>query len=428
MNRPRGGGRGGGRAAQQSENALSNRQQFDTIRGVLERSKDQLALALQKGMDPDRMIRFALTACSKTPLLYDCTRESVGLSLLNLGSLGLYPDGRNAHLVPFKDTDKGIVVCTPIIDYKGFAKLAHLHPSVEWVDAFAVRENDAFEYQKGTDPFVRWKVLHDDDKERGALKFAVAIVKIRDGGCQFRVMNRGEVLARKAVAKTTKVWDKWPDEMWAKTAFKALAKLAPLGDGVEAACELDNRIDVGDYGANLSGVPLSPKTPSSDAGGGAITGDSIGNAKPRPSLVDKIAEAIETADTADEIDNIIGGIGQHADANRLLERDASRLLALANARLDVISAPDATADDDSGDAAGEPEGEGGTIEGPTLSQVNGEAFESLFGELVGAAEDEHRIGDLLNASASAAQQGRITTAQHKANVAVCKARTQAISG
>ena len=89
------------------------------IRDVLqgEEFKRQIARALPRTMSPERFARIALTATYKNPKLLNCTRESLLQCLMELSAIGLEPDGRRAHLIPFKDQ------CTLIIDYKGIAEL-----------------------------------------------------------------------------------------------------------------------------------------------------------------------------------------------------------------------------------------------------------------------------------------------------------------
>jgi recombination protein RecT len=40
---------------------------INTLRGLLEKSKEQIALALPRHLTPERMIRVALTAVQRTP-------------------------------------------------------------------------------------------------------------------------------------------------------------------------------------------------------------------------------------------------------------------------------------------------------------------------------------------------------------------------
>ena len=77
-----------------------------------ETMQKQFAAALPTHLSPERYCRIATTALRRNPALQKCTQESVFKCLLDLSSVGLEPDGRNAHLIPYGKE------CTLIIDYK----------------------------------------------------------------------------------------------------------------------------------------------------------------------------------------------------------------------------------------------------------------------------------------------------------------------
>ena len=64
---------------------LSRRDEgFRTLSSLLQSDgmKHKLKLALPKHLTPDRMIRIALSAASRQPLLLECSPESIALSLV----------------------------------------------------------------------------------------------------------------------------------------------------------------------------------------------------------------------------------------------------------------------------------------------------------------------------------------------------------
>ena len=212
------------------------RKKFNDLRAILERGKGQLEMAMAEHMSSDRLIRLALTAATHNPKLLECTQESIGLSLLTASQLGIEPNGRDGHLVPYGK------VCQFLPDYKGLIKLAYQNPRVLSFYAAAVRERDEFEHQYGTDSFIRHKPELDN---RGKLIAAYAICKLRDADPQFVVMGQEAVEKRKAKAQTKNVWNDWPDEMWAKTACKALSKFVPLGGQFEQSVTHDDQREGG---------------------------------------------------------------------------------------------------------------------------------------------------------------------------------------
>lgn len=233
---------------------------------VLERGKGQLELAMAKHMNADRMIRLALTAATRNPKLFDCTIESIGLSLLTASQLGIEPNGRDGHLVPYKTE------CQFLPDYKGLIKLAYRNPRVQSFPAAAVRENDIFEFEYGTNSFIR----HIPSlSNRGSLICAYAICKLKDADSQFIVMGKDEIEKRRAKAQTLKIWDAWPDEMWTKTAVKALSKFIPLGGEFEKAIEYDNKLEggIGSIDVQFSEVPEESDASASDKLADTLTGN-----------------------------------------------------------------------------------------------------------------------------------------------------------
>ncbi len=217
---------------------------------------------MAKHLDPDRMIRLALTAATRNPKLLDCTQESIGLSLLTASQLGIEPNGRDGHLVPYgKD-------CQFLPDFKGLIKLAYRNPRVNSFIAVAVRSNDEFEFQYGTDSFIRHRPALSNC---GDLVCAYAICKLKDAEAQFVVMGKEAIEKRRAKAMTKNIWDAWPDEMWAKTAVKSLAKFVPLGGEFEMAVDHDSNIE----GGSPLNVEFTNLAGTGDAEAGKSTSDRL---------------------------------------------------------------------------------------------------------------------------------------------------------
>ncbi len=81
--------------------------------------------ARQLGLTPktaERMARMAIAAMSKAPKLRRCSPQSIASAMMTLSQLGLEPDGRRAHLIPFENRKAGTVDCKLIIDYKALPR------------------------------------------------------------------------------------------------------------------------------------------------------------------------------------------------------------------------------------------------------------------------------------------------------------------
>lgn len=190
--------------------------------------KQQVALALPKHMTADRFVRVALTALMKTPKLLDCTPESVMECMLNCSALGLEPDGRRAHLIPYGNK------CTLIIDYKGIVELAKRSGDVSNVFAQVVCENDSFEWTNG-------EIKHQIDfrRDRGEMYAAYAVISFKDGSRQVDVMTKHEIDAvrKRSRASGAGPWVTDYNEMAKKTVFRRASKWVTLSPEITEALE-----------------------------------------------------------------------------------------------------------------------------------------------------------------------------------------------
>ena len=177
-----------------------------------------IAEALPKHLDPDRFTRLALTTLRKNPQLQNCNPESFIGSLLTASALGLEPDvNGEAYLVPYKRE------CTLIVGYQGIAKLFWQHPLAARLAAEYVCEHDEFDFDKGTDAYIRHKPAAGD---RGKVIAYYAIVGLKNGAQWFDVFTPAQIKALRGTDKGGSVRD---PEHWMekKTALKQVLKLAP---------------------------------------------------------------------------------------------------------------------------------------------------------------------------------------------------------
>ena len=194
--------------------------------------RDQIEKALPKHLKPERFLRIAMTALTKTPKLMDCTQESLMGCLLSLSSFGLEPDGRRAHLIPYGRD------CTLIIDYKGLVELAMRSGIVANIHADVVRENDIFEEDRGL--VTKHKI--DRKNNRGEVYAVYAICRFKDGTEKAEVMSRDDVEAirRRSKSGNNGPWSTDWSEMAKKTAFRRLSKWLPLSAEFRDAVERDD--------------------------------------------------------------------------------------------------------------------------------------------------------------------------------------------
>jgi len=210
--------------------------------------KDAIARSLPKHMSPDRFLRVAITATMRNPKLLDCTQVSIFNCLLLLSQYGLEPDGRAAHLIPYKTE------CTLVIDYKGLAELVMRSGVVSSIHADVICENDEFEYDRGE--IVKHKI--DFKNPRGEAYAAYVILRLRDGGTKTEVIPKDEIYAIRDKSQGWKafksgkvyssIWDpKEPGierEMWKKTAFRRATKWVPLSAEIRDVLQREDEDEV----------------------------------------------------------------------------------------------------------------------------------------------------------------------------------------
>jgi len=156
---------------------------------------------------------------------------------MQLSQWGLEPDGRRAHLIPFRNNKRGTVECQLILDYKGLVELAMRSGTVANIHADVVCENDQFSYDCGEITSHRI----DFRKPRGEPYAVYARCKFKDLTAKCEVMSRSEVESIRARSKAAHngPWNTDWNEMAKKTVFKRLSKWLTLSPEFRDAVEMD---------------------------------------------------------------------------------------------------------------------------------------------------------------------------------------------
>jgi recombination protein RecT len=205
----------------------------------------EIARALPRGMNADRVTRLALTTVRKsvveaakrgdvTKSLAYCSPESFAGSLLTAAALGLEPDvNAEAYLVPYRGE------CTLIVGYQGLVKLFYQHPLAKHLECDTVRERDQFDYAKGTAPFLTHKPALGD---RGEIIAYYGAATLTTGAVSFVVLTPEEVkaLRRGKEGPSGDIPDpmRWMEK---KTAIRQLFKLLPKSTTLQVALAVDER-------------------------------------------------------------------------------------------------------------------------------------------------------------------------------------------
>jgi recombination protein RecT len=229
-------------ATAMTETKASNKQMTIKDHLASDAMKKQIAAALPKHCSPERMARVAITALMRIPKLAECDQKSFFQALMQLSSWGLEPDGRRAHLIPFRNNKLGITECQLIIDYKGLVELAYNSGQVSSIHADVVCENDDFEYDQGQ--ITRHRI--DLKKPRGKMYAVYAKVVLVNNVTKCEVLGKDEVDAIRARSRSGNngPWVSDYNEMAKKTAFRRLTKWLPLSAEVREASYGDDDVPV----------------------------------------------------------------------------------------------------------------------------------------------------------------------------------------
>jgi len=221
-----------------AKNEVAQNTQNLGLKVLLQKMEGQIAKALPTVLTPERYTRMVMTALSTNPQLQKCTPESFLGAVMQAAQLGVEPNTPlgQAYLIPYKNKKKigdkwyQVLECQFQLGYKGLLDLAYRSGEVSIIDAQAVHENDFFEYEYGLEPKLKFKPKLND---RGPVIAYYAMFKTKNGGYNFLVMSKEDVIAHKdqyskAAGSGYSPWSTNFDSMAKKTVLKQALKYAPL--------------------------------------------------------------------------------------------------------------------------------------------------------------------------------------------------------
>lgn len=207
--------------------------------------KPILMEVLPKELPPQRLIRTIIIACEKTPRLLTCTMPSIISSAYTAAVLGLEVDGVTGQgfLVPYGGA------ATFQVGYKGYATIGARSGIA--VNSGVVREGDDFQYELGTDGFVRHRPSLDGRQGRRIIAAWATGTAIGRPPI-FAVMPYPDILEiMKKSAGAKKPESPWNDlqgrgheAMCAKTAIRRMGSAVPV-IAFQQAVFIDNQSDLG---------------------------------------------------------------------------------------------------------------------------------------------------------------------------------------
>jgi len=227
----------------------------------------QISQAVPKHLTAERIIQLATTVIASNPTLKECTPASIIGAVMNASVLGLdiTPQFGQCFFIPRNNKKTGQKEANFQMGYKGYIQLIRRSGEVSTVYAYAVRENDLFEYELGLEP----KLRHTPAREnRGEMIYAYAVIRFKDGGYLFEILNRAEVMrARERSEAKNSEYSPWNTEdeesMWRKTAIRRIQNYAPLSAEFQKAIVSDGAtINLDMFDNNTKELDMSKVQPA----------------------------------------------------------------------------------------------------------------------------------------------------------------------
>jgi recombination protein RecT len=223
--------------------------------------KSALPSTVAKYLTPERITKVTLSALSRSPVLLQCTPQSILRSVMDAVSLGLEPAGPlgHAYLVPFKNNKTGTWEAQLIIGYRGFIALARRSGEIQSVTANVIYSRDRYRVNLAEgriehEPYI--PVMPDPDDEdapdpmdlmyRGTPIAVYSVAHFVGGGQHTDFMTVGDVerIRTRSRAGDSGPWKTDWEEMARKTVVRRAAKYWPLSTEMAQAFEVDDADDI----------------------------------------------------------------------------------------------------------------------------------------------------------------------------------------
>lgn len=195
---------------------------------------------LPPNISPHRLIRTVVLSVERLPKLLECDRQSLFNAAMSAAVLGLEVDGvtGQAYLIPFKGKAQLVV------GYKGYNTIAARAGIT--ITGAVVRDGDLFEYELGSNAFVKHVPVLNN---KGRIVAAWAAATSQGRPPVVHVMGIDELMAVKAKSPGAQRGDSpWNDPaigfpaMCEKTAKRRLSRSLPL-NMMQVAARMDEAVD-----------------------------------------------------------------------------------------------------------------------------------------------------------------------------------------
>jgi recombination protein RecT len=244
--------------AEKIKNALVKSENVDIdIFKRMEIEKNRIASNLPTGMDVNSFLITAKKAIKNNYILKDKTDPyTIFAAITGAGQLELSfaPQLRQAHIVPFYNTKRGMYEAVLVIGVGGMLSLAYRGGMLTGLTHHIHYDNDYFDMEFGNEEYIKHKPYFLlDQKEKGNIKGAYCILRLATGERlpyymtieQIHEIRDNSPSWRNEKSRKNSCWMTYPEEMIIKTVIKhSLKNKLPLA--TEKAREMMRKIETTD--------------------------------------------------------------------------------------------------------------------------------------------------------------------------------------
>ena len=244
----------------------------DNLRTQIEKMTPEVMKALgeEDEIFAKQFIRQVITLVNSTPKLAECTTKSLLGAMMQSCQLKLQlnPALGTAYLIPRMNYKTQKMECQFQIGAGGYKELFYRHDQSISISAHTVHENDSFEFQYGTDQFLKHRPALDNPGKPIAY---YAIAKL-ERSTEFEVMSHQAMLAHALQYSESadkknggfyknSAWDKSFEGMAHTKVIKALAKDMPMSIESRKAISADGEVKYYDPKTGSLDTAPAPEVP-----------------------------------------------------------------------------------------------------------------------------------------------------------------------
>lgn len=207
--------------------------------------------------DTKAWISGIINALEKAPELKECTISSWRAAILNASQVGFVPNTNEQFCFLIPRQVKGTKVVSFEMGYQGIQQLMLEMPDIENVEAEIVHEKDEFDYELGSNKYIKHRPHRGRD--RGKRTACYCIVTYTNGKQHFEVLERDEIeeLKQNKISGANSKYSPWYEDennkfpndpfgwMWRKTAIKQASKMVKKTNRLTEAIQADDKAETG---------------------------------------------------------------------------------------------------------------------------------------------------------------------------------------